>query len=148
MYKVNIHDTCYHYGKYYYKGKNLEDSLLLYLKELNKEDSHYKALLNKIEAHEKDPETAMYQLFREHITMDFELAKNLNLYDVISFNCFYPETRIGKGLIDLIEYGEFVFILHRKFWNGTRDLTLNLESVHQDFEDELQQLIFNGNYFK
>lgn len=142
MNEVNIWCWTYNGGEFLYKGDCFANALLEELKATKKffaDDEKFKLLFAKLKELKKTdtPQDILETLFEENVTMDFEFAKQLRLFEVISSDCFYSETEVGEALISLMGFAGFSFVLSFKKWYGTDYLYLELEVAHRDTEEDV-----------
>lgn len=151
MNKVNIFCSARKEGKYLLRGNCFENALLEELEESKKylpdnEHNGYKILFDEIEG-KGYPEDTLLTLFEENVNIDFEFAKQLKLYDIITVNCFYSDTEIGKALICLIgDFTEFRFILYERSWVETNEIEISFEVADCDNGREVQIMLIKGEF--
>ena len=144
MKKVNIWPWAHHEKKFLLKGDCFEENLLEQLKEefeyykdrSDTEGYKYSNLLYAKLEELKDtgyPQDILHTLFMEHVTLDFEFARQLNLYDVLRGGCFISESDVGKALIYLICNSQNVFILYQKRWVSAEEISLEFEMTYTDW---------------
>jgi small-conductance mechanosensitive channel len=139
---VNISCWTYNGGESLYKGDWFENALLEELKETKKffaDDEKFKLLFEKLEElKETDtPEEILGTLFQDNVTMDFEFAKQLRLFEVITPGCFHSETEVGKALIYLMDFADFSLVLSFRKWTSTDEIFLEFELAHRDTEEDV-----------
>jgi hypothetical protein len=142
MNQVNIWCWTSNGGQYLYRGDCFENALLEELKKTKEyfaNDKKFKLLFAKLEELKgtNTPQDILDTLFQNNVTMDFEFAKQLKLYDVITPDCFYSETEVGKALIYLMDFAEFSLVLYFRKWHATDGISLEFELAHQDTEKEV-----------
>ncbi len=79
-----------------------------------------KNLLSKLDV--ANPMVDFNRLFDEGVELDFEFAKQLKVYDIVSSDCFSYKTEEGKEILDLCRILGVDFILSARHWNNTMDL--------------------------
>ena len=98
---------------------------VLYENILVKLDGHsdkekYSILLSKLDV--VNPMFGFNRFFDEGIELDFEFAKQLNVYDIVSSNCLSFKTEEGKLILDLCETLGVDFVVSARHWNSKNDL--------------------------
>jgi hypothetical protein len=83
----------------------------------------------------------IYELLTENISMDFDFAKELKLFDTISCNCLTYNNLIGKGLIEIMRYTDCIFIVSKRRFMFTDLLDIELSVCHIDFESDLHDYL-------
>jgi len=152
MNNVTIWFLAHNDGENLYRGNCFENALLEELEYTKKhfaDDKDFKLLfatLKELKRPRHHPQDILHDLFREHVTIDFEFAKQLKLYDIINPNCFCSETEIGKALISLIDIADLRFILYMRNWSATNEISIDFEVTHCDFEREVHLKMSKGEF--
>ena len=82
---------------------------------------------------------SLSSIFFEYITLDFDFAKSLQLYDIIEAKCFKNEDVISNDLIELSDYCDLNFILHRRMFKDCNRLEIDFFACHQEDVWELHR---------
>lgn len=149
MNQVIIWCWTYNGGENLYRGDCFENALLEELKKSKEyfaDDEKFKLLFAKLEELKstESPQDILYTLFLDNVTMDFEFAKQLKFYDVISADCFCSETDVGNALIYLMEYAAFSFVVYFKKWESTNQISFDFVVTHEDNEKEVYLSLTKG----
>jgi len=101
-------------------------------KKNRKENQHFKLLSAKLKKRPNSdytPKDELEILFSENIFIDFEFAKRLQLFEIISADCFFSRNDIGEALIFLMSDNicNLRFILYEKHWETTDEISLYFE---------------------
>lgn len=147
--KVKIWGWSHNDGEYLWRGDSFEEGLLMELEHYltyYPDNADLRLLISKVEESERSvPEDFLFNLLITNLTLDFEFAKQLKLFDIITPTCFSTETAIGKALITLMEYADFRFILFRRNWDTMNEIEVEFEVCHMDYDREVHSaLIING----
>ncbi len=150
-YKVNIWCWAHNHGENLFRGDCFEAALLEELEEAKKhhaDNEGLKLLFKKLEElegthHQQD---ILDNLFNDHVTINFEFAKQLKLYDILNADCFFSETDIGKALVWLMRTADFRFVLYMRNWSATNEITVEFEITHSDYEREVHSKLIRGEF--
>ena len=93
---------------------------LVELKEQPK-NPKYKLLLSKI-GDGRDSLFLFDKLFDEGVELNFEFAKQLNLYDIVSSDCLSAKTKEGEAILYLCNALSVNFIVGARHWNAVNNL--------------------------
>jgi len=148
MKKATIFCNSGYNGQYLKSGESLGASLLTLIEELReiesfKNDSKLKVLFD-INTKGIGTADSLFDTFHDNVSIDYEFAKSLQLYDNIGSDQLYSDTEVGKGLVELID--SFRFILYKRSWEASNNLRLEFEVVQSEFEDEVHCKIIRGEY--
>ena len=151
MNKVNIWCWAHNKGENLYRGNCFENALLEELEENKKyfvDDKNFKLLFAKLEELKgtQHPQDILDTIFRDNVTIDFNFARQLKLYDIINADCFCSETDIGKALIYLMWVADLRFVLYMRNWSSTNELTVEFELTHCDNEREVHLKLTKGEF--
>ena len=148
MSKVEI--TIRENGDYLYDDDESLECILLrkinspYYSELKE----VKLVLQKIKQlkDKKHPTCILYDLFYKNVSIDFQFAKDLKLYDNINHQCFTSKTKIGKALIHILSNTArgLQYILFLKTWQSADEISLEFILSHDDYVKDIHCLINQG----
>jgi len=85
----------------------------------------------------------LFHIFITDLTLDFDFAKKLNIYDIIHPQLFQSPTDNGKHLIELIGCSDMEFILYKKEYYSENEIYLDFLSCHEDYKHELYNDLLN-----
>lgn len=74
------------------------------------------------------------------LTIDFEFAKQLNLFDAITANCFEHKDVLGKELKDFLNENNIVFFVAIKYYKSKEDIEIIFKMSDQG------EFIYNFKY--
>lgn len=136
-------------GEDLFRGNSFESALLEELEEMKtyfSDKKYVKILSEKLNELKglQHPQKTLNSIFKNDLSLDFEFARQLKLYDVISANCFVSETEIGKALIEHIRYSDLYFILHDRFWSRTDIIEVEFDVAHADYLREARLRLIKG----
>lgn len=80
-------------------------------------------------------------IFDNHVTMDIEFAKVLNVYDQVSSQCFKPLSEVGNSMIRMLNQRESYYILKQKSWSSTNNVELELIMCHDEKTEEAVSML-------
>jgi len=132
-----------------YEGDSFESAMMLKINYTYKNEcKELKMLRDKIEEHKNEmhPEQIIGDIFYKNVTIDFDFAKKLKLYDTITSECFKSETEIGKALIYILSttYYGFTYILYQRNWKSTNEIYLEFLLTHIEYVKDIHCLINQG----
>lgn len=149
MNKVAIYCGAMNEGEFLFRGECFEENLWLELKILNShspENEQVKLIFSEVDKFKSNghPQDILYSIFYNNVTLCFDFAKNLNLFDIIGFGCFSSDTEIGKAMIYLIECAELSFVVEAKYWGSPTELSIDFQTSGNDTHLELQKRLIKG----
>jgi len=135
--------------EFIFEGDSFESAMMHKINYTYKNEcKELKILRDKIEEHKNEmhPEQIIGDIFYENVSIDFEFAKQLKLYDTISSECFKSETEIGKALIYILSNTPYLFtyILYQRNWQSTNEIYLEFLLTHIDYVKDIHCLINQG----
>lgn len=87
-------------------------------------------------------EVILSRLFSDKMLLDYNFAKTLNLFDVLTAECFTGIGELGRAMRRFCINSELQFIVTRKTYRGIRFLEIELEVCSEDYlRDCLKALI-------
>ncbi len=76
------------------------------------------------------------------LSIDFEFAKQLNLFDAVTANCFEHECILGEELKSFLNENNIVFFVAIKYYKTKEDLEIILKMSDQGiFIDDFKNLL-------
>lgn len=137
----------------FYRGDCFENALLEELensKEYDADNESNKLLFKEIENGNKrcHPQDLLDELFRKNVFIDYDFAKTLNLYDVLSAKCFESNNKIGKAIIKLMDWVGFKFILYSKEFYDKESFTFDFDVCHTDFVNKMRMKHITGEFIE
>ena len=135
-------------GKYLLNGDCFENELLRQFKECleynayNGDDwvitlnNHLKQ--EKGSMHEQD---ILNAIFIEKISLDFDFAEKLNLYDVLSIDCFTETSKLGSAIRELCSVANSTFIVSKKHYTSKEVIRIDFEVCHFDNVNECHKAL-------
>lgn len=149
MNKVRIYCGAMNEGEFLFRGECFEENIWLELQILNShssENEQVKLLVLEVDKFKsnKHPQDILYSIFYNNVTLCFDFAKTLNLFDIIGPGCFYSDTEIGKAMIYLIECAELSFVVEAKYWSSPMELSIDFQASGNDTHLELQKILIKG----
>lgn len=87
-------------------------------------------------------------IFRDHTSLKYTFAKQLNLYEMLSAECFTPIDAIGRAAINLLSSAQINFIVYRKHYFKMKKLEIDFVVFHIDnvircYEDVVKHKIIS-----
>lgn len=86
------------------------------------------------------------KLIADNLTLDWEFASQLRLFDIIKPECFETKTLIGKGIIELFIRSGYEFIFYARSWETAHHLNLHFEVYNDDFSWTVYRHFLNGKF--
>lgn len=84
----------------------------------------------------------IYETFVHKVSIDFDFAEKLKLFDFVSAQCFIADDKLTDAMLELCAYSSLVFIVSRRSYLTTDEIRIDFEVCHQDCENEcLKSLI-------
>lgn len=113
---------------------------------LFEEDSDlYQQLLKIVFESSEEPKDILYELFNEHVTINYDFAKSLNMFDVIQSTCLIPNTEIGRALIDFVGISDLSFIFYMRSYAAETYQVIYLFPVPMDYLLDVQLKLAKGS---
>jgi hypothetical protein len=94
--------------------------------------------------HNESEQDSMYRILSENLELDFEFAKELNLFEIINTQCFDDDTILKKELITLL-YG-YSFLLIRKGYLTKDEVELEFRVFDTDYIEEIVKKYYIKDY--
>jgi hypothetical protein len=135
MQEVSIYPWARNRAENLYKGTCFENALLLELEEALlhfPDDKRFKLLDQASKAGKQHPQDVLHGIFTDNLTLDFSFAKELKLYDIITFGCFIGKDELGLAMIELLEASEMLFILTERQYETVNKISLDFEVCNPD----------------
>lgn len=123
----------------------MTDALVKKLESFKKYHPKEAAVLYKAQIG-KHLEDTLYNIANDDLTIDFEFAKNLKLFDTLSVRCLKSDTKEGKCLIELIYSADLRFMVYKREWSDINTIELYLPVCHTDYEHRLHIDLISGEY--
>jgi hypothetical protein len=103
-------------------------------------------LLEKIKVQKVNLDTCdyLFEGFINTVTMDFNFASELKLFDIISGACFSSECELGKILVELVSDMEVSFIVNTREFLTPDRMRISFEVCHSDYDYDLKKLMIKG----
>ncbi|RUP38246.1 MAG: hypothetical protein EKK63_12765 [Acinetobacter sp.] len=129
-------------GEFLFRGNCFEEELLLTFQNCEKhdysEDKWFNILQEKLNTKETKhhDQDILDQIFRENVTIDYEFAEKLNMFDFITSDCFNGIGELGESILGLCKESEMRFIVSRRMYTGKQEIYIDFEVCHSDYENQ------------
>ena len=90
----------------------------------------------------------IYRVFELHVKLDYDFAKQLNMLDVVGWDCFLFEKEEGEVLRALLDSADLLFVVAKKTWRTKDKIDIEFEATDTDFQEEAINNIKLGNSWK
>jgi hypothetical protein len=134
--KSNSFEDLYMYGNSYSLESRIVDLIESFKDDKKSEYGELLKRLNKPGMHNVD---TLCVILREEVTLPFEFAKNLNLYDVLNPKCLRPLTPAATDLIKIICEMEIYSIVTMKQYEDIDKLFFDMYVCHYDYVRDLKE---------
>lgn len=150
---ADIHWGCMRNGKYLNSVEETFDGLLLnvllnklepgghpevdVLNDAIKTDSRYNR-------YKQAPQDVLFHLLFHNVKLDFDFAKDLKLFDVLTSDCFSRNNHITNALIYLMFYTDTEFVVVQRKFRDPDQLEIYLEPCYVDSVMELINDLITG----
>ena len=126
-------------GEYLFRGNCFENELLEWFEECKKyseKDKWYLLLTKHLKEHKgkNHPQDILDEIFREKISIDFDFADKLKLFDIIEAECFIADGELGDAILQLCVMAELRFIVSKRCFTTTESITINFEVCNEDYD--------------
>ena len=139
MKKVEMFCRSSNYGEYLFSGNCFEEELLKVFQgcvkmDLCKNDKWFITLYEHLKKgkwnqHYQD---ILYIIFKEKISIEYDFAEKLHLFDVVNAECFNADGELGDAILQLCIMADMRFIVSMKHYTGKETIELDFEVCHCD----------------
>ena len=134
MKKAVIFCRSSNFGEYLLNGNCFEEELLNEFKscaKMNfcKNDKWFITLYEhlKTEKGNQHCQDILYTIFREKISIEYDFAEKLHLFDIVNAECFNADGELGYAILQLCAMADMRFIVSRKHYTGKETIELDFE---------------------
>lgn len=142
-------------GEYLFRGTCFEEELLKefqYCGEMDfcKKDKWYITLYEhlKTEKGKQHDQDILDTVFIEKISLDYEFAEKLNLFDIVDAECFTADGELGDAMLQLCVMADMRFIVARKFYTGKETIKIDFEVCHCDRDYDCHKALITQTIIK
>ena len=140
----------HHNGKYLQRGESFAEEILEEIKYLKKANITYQGqeLLHQFlfeSAEESRAIELILYLFNEHVFLDYNFAKQLNLFETFNPVCLLADSELSRSLIALLESSSILFMVIFKRYPTMDSIYLELEAfIEVNHREVLCEAITGG----
>ncbi len=136
-------------GEFLFEGQSFDETLLLQFQSCcemsyTKNDKWVNLLKNRLknkEEGEHNDQNVLYAIFTRLISIDYDFAKSLSLFDILDSECFTAKDELGDALIQLCVMADLTFIVTRKKYTSKESIAIDLEVCHCDYDRDCQKAL-------
>lgn len=126
-------------GEYLFRGHCLGQELLIVVEELKKyceQEKWYYLLKKELEdkKYELRQQDILDKILRENVSIDFNFAYKLHLFDCLEPECLIGEGELGNAIIELCSRANLIFIVNKRNYSTKDEIWIHFEVCHEDFQ--------------
>ena len=151
--KADISCWSSNHGQFLSRGECFEEELLKKFQscsEMNfyKNDKLFMILYKhlKTEKGKQHDQDILDTIFREKISIDYEFAEKLNLFDIVDAECFNADGELGDAILQLCVMADMRFIVSRKFYTGKETVKIDFEVCHCDSDYDCHKALITQTF--
>ena len=132
-------------GQYLFMGVSFEEELLKEFQSYS-EMKYIKWVIDldaqlKTEKGKRHPQDTLNIIFIEKVSLDFDFAEKLNLFDIVEGPCFTADGELGDAILQLCISAEMRFIVARKYYTTKETIRIEFEVCHSDSDWDCQKAL-------
>ena len=148
MKKVEIYCWSSNDGEYLYEGNLFEEELLKEFESCGKSDFRKKEKWYiSLYEHLKTADGEMHKQYIldriviDKMSLDYEFAEKLNLFDIVDVDCFTADGELGEAIFNLCISAELRFIVARKIYTGKETMQIDFEVCNIESENDCHKAL-------